>query len=158
MPTCSLCFLFFCQLFCCLFLHSVIFSPFQCLCTFLSASCLFHLFLIRLSVSTFLADGTCPTFSHSALLSPLLDANLYCGVCHDLSLRDPMPLWDLPGRLSLLPRWNPCHLSTLFSVSLLLFPRWLFLCLKCISLILNTGCNSALQWILVFFYLHLQYQ
>lgn len=97
--------------------------------------------LICLSASSLLADGTYPTFCHSALPPPALDVSLCCGVSHDLSLRDPMPFWDLPWRLSLLPLWNPCHLSTF---SLFLFPRWLFLWFSASPCTLNTGCCSAL--------------
>lgn len=109
-------------------------SPFLHLCSLISASCLFPLFLICLSVSSLLADGACTTFSYSALLSPLLDVSLCCGISQDLSLRDLVPLWDPPWCLPLLPLWNPCHPSTLFSLSVRFFPHWLFLWLKCISL------------------------
>lgn len=71
--------------------------PFQCLCSFLPVNRLFPLFLICLSASSRLADGTCSTFSRSALLSPPSDVSLYCGVSHDLSLRDPMPPDISPG-------------------------------------------------------------
>lgn len=93
----------------CLLLILSFFMPMVSHICKLSLSPLSHLPVCELSSST--------TFSHSALLSPLLDVSLCCGISQDLSLWDLVPLWDPPWRLPLLPLWNPCHPSTLFSLS-----------------------------------------
>lgn len=68
----------------CLLLILSFFMPMLSHICKLSLSPLSHLPVCELSSST--------TFSHSALLSPLLDVSLCCGISQDLSLWDLVPL------------------------------------------------------------------
>lgn len=126
---------------------TLLFPPFLCLCSFQCVNALFPLFLICLPVSCLLADGRCFTFTCSPLLSPLWDVSSYHDVSHNLSLKDPMPLWDLPWRLPLLPLWNPYHLSTPIQIFPLCFfsLAGFFSTLSTSHSTLNTGCCSALR-------------
>lgn len=128
-------YLFFCRLFCCLFLLPVIIPSFSMPMLFpvckWSLSPLSHLPVCKLSSSWWYM----PTFSHSVLLSPRLDVSLSHGVSSrpfsqgfHTSLRSALETVSAPSLKSM----PPFHSFLCFSV--FLFPCWLFLCLKCISL------------------------
>lgn len=109
------------------FYPPLFFPPLLCLYSFLSVSGLSPHFLICLSGSCLLANDKCSILSFSVLLSLPSGVSLYCGVSHDLSLRDPM-LLDISLETASAPLLEihatfP-HFSLLHSVSLplLAFP------------------------------------